>query len=241
MVIQPHVRAANRLGPNISKIGEFGSMCMFSPAGNVQYTICRPIGNTGLDTESWVMIQTDHIPAAISRILDPKIAEINKKRSDFRSKSLVDANLLVSTEKEGQTVFMYPVYKTMSRNAALGIAEKLQKRKKGELRDAKLAFNKKTPAVEQSENLRNTQLAADVINFIEENVREEEVKVRKHLNSTVVKALEATATRSNHRTLIGAFGNEPQVKMSGMTGKSLVDVMATMHKKILDAMMPTAE
>lgn len=236
--ILPHVCAANKLGPTTKKIGEFATLCLFGPVGNVQYTICRPIGATDLDSKlDWIMIQTDHVPGALLRVSDPKQAEVNKKKSEHRSKSLVEAKLLIEDQSEGQTTFMYPVYKEMSRNAILGLAEKEQKRIKGELKTAKLAFSNKTPAAEIAGNTREMQLNGNVLNYLSDDVRVEEENVRKHINSSEFQKLEEEVIKSEHRTLIGPFGDQEQQKLSKMSGKPLIDVLAAVHKRILGKLM----
>lgn len=241
-VLQPDTSLSGSLGPNNPKVGEFACLCLFGPMGNVQYTVCRPIGFTDLEADDWTMIPTDQVSKALARIKDPKAGAVNKKVNAARMTLLVDAKLLVLMSKDGQNTVYYPSDKDGTpRNEYLGDAERAQKTHYGELREMQKAFTKKTPATDKDEVKRALSAVGNLIPYLDEKVQSDEKAVRKHLTGSSVKAELAEVAKTDYRTLIGPFGDKPQVAMTKMKGLPLVDVMAKMHKRMLEKLLDDEE
>jgi len=221
------------------KLGEYAILCLVGPFGAQQYTICHPVGITDLSDDDWVLIPTGEIPVTLSRRQDPNREEINKQRSVMRISELVEKGLLCSKKTESSFLVYYPSDMVVPRSAHLNEANT---RKKAELRRLKLELSNLEKGDAARKQVLNSEIqrCADILQFLPESVRAEEIKVRRFLNDPKVEERIANKHPYLHRTMVGPFGDQPQRAITGARGFPLADVIGAMNKSFFSMDLSSA-
>lgn len=217
-------------------LGQFAVVCVIGPVGSNQYTICRPIGLTDLSQDDWIMIPTDQVTATLARAEDPRKQEVEKARASERSRALVRNNLLVQKGISGKDVFYYPLDSETPRNDHLNQARVKMKLAlspyKTELHELKKLKGKEARAAGPRKQELNSEIQrnSNLLDYLPEAIQVQELKIRMVLKSPEFEAKIIELHPFKHRTLVGPFGDQPQVPIRGAKGFPLIDVVGAINK-----------
>lgn len=213
------------------KIGEYCLLSIVGPLGSNQYTVCHPIGITDLDDKSWVILRSEDVTATLSRVDDPRKKEIDQLRTKFRSEELVNAKLLVKEKgSAGEILLYYQCNSVNPRSFILASARQEMKATLKPLKEELSKLPKKGSSERRKEINDSIQSGGNILNYLDEDIRAAEVEIRKFLNDPALEEAACEKHPYNHRTLTGPFGDMAQCEVTGVGGKPLLDVVASLNK-----------
>jgi len=216
---------------NDPQVGENAVILIVGPNQTYQYTICRPIGLTDLDADEWTIMMTNHVSPTLARSGDPNKAKVDRQRSILRTELAVGIGLLSKKEVDDKVQIYYPKGVEL-RSSILAVADSQRKMKVSQLK-AELKALPKVGSDDQRQKLSSEiQRFSDLIPFLKEQDQIDERALRKWWNSPAVEQEISEKFPYTHRTLTGPFGDRDQVKLIGVKGKPLADVVGAIAKSL---------
>jgi hypothetical protein len=232
-------KSEHKLQPNVNKfLGEHAVVVIITEEKSQQFTISRPIGDTDLDKEQdWVINRTEFIQSMLKNLGNPDSGALNQRRAKYRTELAVEASLLVKREVGARNEYYYPDRVDFTRNQLLDAAEQHMK----EIR-ARIKHELDTAPAEDKPALQaELKRKGDRVEYLDEDAQQAEENLRRFWSNPDVLALIEDEYPDTHRTLGGAFNDEPQVSVAFGRGKTLQEVTNTIARNISDGFHgPTA-